>query len=206
MASWWIRLLARVNSVCTMTSWDWNQILGLPYPSEYVALTKECLAEFIGTLFIVFFGCGAAINNSHGNEFKPALAFGLAVFISIHLTSPISGAFLNPALSLAATIIGRLGLARMILFVLVQCLGAICGAFLLHMLVPDVSHNYGVNLLTMKFNETCDPDLFVNDTWACLDSSKSVYPLQGYFIEMFATLVLVLVVLSLTDPGAEQYW
>ena len=54
-----------------------------------------------------------------------SLAFGLAVFVGAQITGPISGGYMNPAVTLAGLIVGRLSLIRSIIFVLFQMVGAI---------------------------------------------------------------------------------
>ena len=44
-----------------MPRMDWHQLLGLPNPGDFSILTKELFGEFLGTLWIVFFGCGSVL-------------------------------------------------------------------------------------------------------------------------------------------------
>ena len=54
-----------------------------------------------------------------------SLAFGLAVFIGVHLTSSISGGNLNPAVTFGLFLTGRIGLFKLVFYIIAQCLGGI---------------------------------------------------------------------------------
>jgi len=64
----------------------------------------QCIAEFIGTFFLISFGCGAIIlselGNSHLGPFIPII-FGGTVTVMIYTVGHISGAHFNPAVTLA---------------------------------------------------------------------------------------------------------
>ena len=104
---------------------------------------KKFVAEFFGTLFLVFFACGIACvtNATEGNEglftVVVALAFGLALIASIYTIGYVSGSHINPAVSLAMLLDGRMGFGEFIGYVISQFLGAIAGAALLLIFVPQ---------------------------------------------------------------------
>ena len=54
-----------------------------------------------------------------------SLAFGLAVFIGVHLTSSLSGGNLNPAVTFGLFLTGRIGLFKLVFYIFAQCLGGI---------------------------------------------------------------------------------
>lgn len=97
---------------------------------------KKFLAEFFGTLFLVFFACGIASVACEGAEgalrnFVIAAGFGLALIACIYTIGYRSGSHVNPAVSLAMLIDGRIGFGEFIGYVIAQFLGAIAGAALL---------------------------------------------------------------------------
>ena len=59
-----------------------------------------------------------------------SLAFGLAVAVGVQINGPISGGYLNPAVTLAGLVAGRLSLIRSMLFVIFQIIGGIGSLFL----------------------------------------------------------------------------
>ncbi len=88
-------------------------------------------AEFVGTLILVLFGCGAAVlAGEYVGQLGVALAFGFAIVALAYGLGPISGGHVNPAVSLGAWIAGRMSARDMLLYWLAQALGAVAGAAL----------------------------------------------------------------------------
>ena len=97
---------------------------------------KKFLAEFFGTLFLVFFACGIASVACAGAEgallnFVIAAGFGLALIACIYTIGYRSGSHVNPAVSIAMLLDGRMTFGEFIVYVIAQFLGAIAGAALL---------------------------------------------------------------------------
>ena len=91
---------------------------------------KKCLAEYMGTFLLCFVGCGAAIQNN--NPIASPLIF---VFLIIGLASvfgPISGAHLNPSVSLAFLLTGQMKLKDFRFYIVSQFYVAICVFFFLY--------------------------------------------------------------------------
>lgn len=103
---------------------------------------KKFIAEFLGTLFLVFFACGIACvtKAGEGNDglftIVVALGFGLTLIACIYTIGNISGSHVNPAVSLAMLIDGRMSFVEFIGYIVAQFLGAIAGAALLLIFVP----------------------------------------------------------------------
>ena len=104
---------------------------------------KKYVAEFIGTLVLVVFGCGSAVaaNTLLGTAGQPlplafstlliAFAFGLSIVAMAYSIGNISGCHINPAVSLAMLISGKLSGKDFAGYVAAQFLGGIAGAGLL---------------------------------------------------------------------------
>jgi len=102
-------------------------------------ISRELSAEFIGTFMLVFVGAGAVIlNPAATGALIPALAHGLILVAIIATFGHISGAHVNPAVSLAAWLGGHLSTQKLGYYMLVQFLGAFvaCGALLAVMPTP----------------------------------------------------------------------
>jgi aquaporin Z len=107
---------------------------------------KTFLAEFVGTLALVLFGCGAAVlGGDHVGQLGIALAFGFAIVAMAYGIGPISGCHVNPAVSLAVFVAGRMSVTEMLLYWAAQFLGAVAGAALLLLIAGGTVHGLGAN-------------------------------------------------------------
>lgn len=114
---------------------------------------KKYLAEVVGTMILVFMGCGSAIALGcapEGGHLAVALAFGLAIVATAYVIGNISGCHINPAVSLAVLISKKMSVVDFIGYVISQIVGAIIGAALLFVLVgviglPDATGGLGSN-------------------------------------------------------------
>ena len=102
----------------------------------HMSLSKRVLAELIGTFWLVFCGCGAAVIAANfpetGVHFVGiALAFGLAVLTAAYAFGAISGAHFNPAITLGVAVAKRFPTKEIVPYVVAQVAGAILGAVLL---------------------------------------------------------------------------
>ena len=95
---------------------------------------KKYVAEFIGTFVLVLFACGtAAVSGCATNEkniayFITALAFGLVIVAMAYSIGNVSGCHINPAVSIAMLVSGKLGIKDFIGYIVAQFAGAIAGA------------------------------------------------------------------------------
>lgn len=107
---------------------------------------KKYLAELIGTMVLVFMGCGSAIFlgcDTSGGLLAVAFAFGLAIISMAYVIGNISGCHINPAVSLAMFINKKISGKDFICYMIAQVIGAIIGAAILKTLI-----GLGINDLT----------------------------------------------------------
>ena len=97
-------------------------------------MSAKYVAEFLGTFLFVFIACGAAAL-AGGNILITALAFGIALAMSILLFGPVSGGNFNPAVSAGLAVTGQMPYGQMVGYIIAQCLGAIVAAALLAYLI-----------------------------------------------------------------------
>ncbi len=93
---------------------------------------RRYIAELIGTMVLVLFGCGsAAIAGPVLGNLGIALAFGLSIVAMAYVIGDISGCHINPAVSIGMWIDGRMDAKDLILYIVFQCIGAIIGIAIL---------------------------------------------------------------------------
>lgn len=94
---------------------------------------KKYIAECIGTAILVLFGCGTAIIS--GDVLTTAMAFGLSIVAVAYAFGDVSGAHVNPAVSFAMWMRGKLSAKDLGFYVLFQVIGAFVGSLLLWAIV-----------------------------------------------------------------------
>ncbi|GMB80665.1 aquaporin Z [Shinella zoogloeoides] len=100
---------------------------------------KKLSAEFLGTFWLVFGGCGSAIFAAAfpglGIGFLGvALAFGLTVLTMAYAVGGISGGHFNPAVSVGLTVAGKFPASRLVPYIVAQVVGAVVAAAVLYLI------------------------------------------------------------------------
>ena len=144
-----------------------------------INIRQKLSAEFTGTFALVLAGTGAIVSNELSSgavgHTGIALTFGLVVWVMIAAFGDRSGAHFNPAVSLALAASGRFPWRDVPGYVAAQCLGATAASWLLRNLVPAAQ------------------------TLGATRPSGSTG--QSFALETLLTLILMLVILSVSDPG-----
>ena len=155
-------------------------------------MIRKLMSEFVGTMLLVLFGCGTAVAvntyvTSIYNVSLPftmvliALAFGLVLMAVVHVFGSVSGAHVNPAVSIAMAIDKRMSVIECIEYVVVQILGGIVGAELLGIIFNGYT-SLGAN------------------GYANISALPSITTLAtALIVEIILTFTFVLVVLSVTS-------
>ncbi len=103
-------------------------------------MLKRLTGEFLGTFGLVFCGTGAIVINQESNgaitHLGIAITFGLIVMAMILSFGHISGAHINPAVSIALCVSKRFKWRNLIPYILAQIVGALLASFILHYLFP----------------------------------------------------------------------
>ena len=106
-------------------------------------LARSALAEAIGTFALVFAGCGAIMVDARTHALGHvgvAISFGLVIMAMIYAVGHISGAHLNPAVTLAFAVARHFPAARMPAYWAAQLAGATAAALVLRGSLGDVAH------------------------------------------------------------------
>jgi MIP family channel proteins len=115
--------------------------LGLTAKDLSPNLFRAALAELIGVLLFVFIGCGAVVMfvslEIDAWLVGIALAHGLAIAVLVAATARISGGHINPAVTFAAVVTGRMKAGPGVVYVAAQLIGAVIGALLLQIVLID---------------------------------------------------------------------
>ena len=159
-------------------------------------LGKRSLAEFIGTFWLVFGGCGSAVLAGAfpglGIGFAGvALAFGLTVLTMAFAIGHISGCHLNPAVSIGLWAGRRFRGAELLPYIVAQVLGAIAAAAVLYLIACGKA----------GFS-TSGSEFAANGYGAHSPGGYSL--LSAFVIEVVLTFGFLIVIMGSTDPRAPQ--
>jgi aquaporin Z len=160
---------------------------------ETVKDTQKYVAEFLGTFTLVFIGCGSAvIAGSHIGFAGISFAFGLTVLAMVYAIGPISGCHINPAISIAMLVAGKMKGKDCLMYIIAQCLGAIVGAAILLAIANGVS-GYERSVAGLGQNGFGD------------DGSPGGYSLAACFLaEVVLTAIFLFVIFGSTSKGAPK--
>lgn len=111
---------------------------------------RATIAEFFGTFTLVFLGAGAgALAGTNGiGQAGVALTHGIALMFIIYTWGWVSGAHVNPAVTLGALVTGKAGIGTAISYWIAQFLGAAVAAYLLNYIVPGTNLGQTIGDLT----------------------------------------------------------
>ncbi|NXX48203.1 AQP5 protein, partial [Tricholaema leucomelas] len=115
-----------------------------------LAFARSVFVEFISTLIFVFIGLGSALKwpSALPSILQIALAFGLAIGTLVQAFGHISGAHINPAVTIAFFVGNQISFLRMLFYVGAQLVGAIAGAGILYGVTPaNTRGNLAINAL-----------------------------------------------------------
>lgn len=157
--------------------------------------TQKLLAEFFGTFWLVFGGCGSAVFAAAFPELGigfagVALAFGLTVVTMAYAVGHISGGHFNPAVSVGLWIGGRFKSSELPGYIIVQVLGAVAAATVLYIIAsgaPGFSTDGG----------------FASNGYG--DHSPGKYSLMAALVaEVVLTFFFLLIILGVTSDKAPK--
>lgn len=143
---------------------------------------KKYIAELIGTFALVFAGTGAiVVNDLSGGTVSHvgvALTFGLVVMVMIYALGEVSGAHLNPAVTIGFYLARRLPLREVPFYILSQCVGALLASIALRLLFAGHS-TLGATI-------------------------PAGSPAQSFVLEIIITSILMFVILSVSIGAKEK--
>ncbi|XP_053560998.1 aquaporin-5-like [Bombina bombina] len=116
-----------------------------------LAFVRAVFAEFLATLLFVFLGCGSALNwpSSLPSVLQISLAFGLAIGTLVQTFGHVSGAHINPAVTISFLVGSHISILRATFYIIAQLVGAIAGAGILYGVVPpSIRGNLAINAVS----------------------------------------------------------
>ncbi|MDU6170587.1 MAG: MIP/aquaporin family protein [Citrobacter koseri] len=169
--------------------------------SQTSTLKGQCIAEFLGTGLLIFFGVGCVaalkVAGATFGQWEISIIWGLGVAMAIYLTAGVSGAHLNPAVTIALWLFACFDKRKVVPFIISQVAGAFCAAALVYGLYYNLFADFEQTHHIVRGSiESVD-----------LAGTFSTYPnphinfVQAFAVEMVITAILMGLILALTDDG-----
>lgn len=150
-------------------------------------------AEFIGTGLLVFFGNGvvatAILYGAYQGQWQPSILWGLTVMAIVYCIGAVSGAHINPAVTLSQALFRGFGWMKAVYYWIAQLAGGFAGAALLHGVIAPV-------LRTQGFNET------TARIFSCYPGAN-LPNFNAFLWEVMLTMMLVMVILAIGDAAND---
>ncbi|NIY82719.1 MIP/aquaporin family protein [Vibrio hepatarius] len=170
------------------------------------SLFGECLAEFIGTGLLIFFGVGCVaalvLTGAQFGQWEISIVWGFGVTIAIYCTAGVSGAHINPAVTIALAAFHGFDKAKVIPYILSQLLGAFCSAALVYSLYANLFTEYEVAHDMLRSSPEALATAGIFSTYP--NAALSFF--GAFAVEFVITAVLMFAILALGDEhnGASR--
>jgi glycerol uptake facilitator protein len=180
------------------------------------SLLGECAAEFTGTLILVFFGVGAVnaavLTGATQGLWQVAAIWAIAVALAIYATGAVSGAHINPAITIALAVWRGFPKKKICPYIGAQVAGAFCGSLVLYglfhgpLLHFEATHHLtrgapGSELAAMVFGEYFPNPAMIGTN---AESYRQVSLLTAFLGEAIGTGFLACFVFTLTSPRRPE--
>lgn len=162
-------------------------------------LFGQCLAEFIGTGLLIFFGVGCVaalvLTGAQYGQWEVSIVWGLGVTIAIYCTAGVSGAHINPAVTIALAMFHGFDKAKVVPYIISQLLGAFCSAALVYSLFGNLFTEYEAAHGLVRSSEAALATAGIFSTYP--HAALSFVGAMG--VEFVITAVLMFTILALGD-------
>lgn len=165
---------------------------------------KEMIGETLGTFMLVLFGCGAVavsvLFDAHQGLMQVALAWGIGVTLSIYVTRHLSCAHLNPAVSIAMVLSGRMKQGKLPVYLVSQFAGAILAGLVLYSLFgPSISAYEAAHHIVRGTPESIQTAMIFGEYYPSPGSAAKVSLPLAIGTEAFGTFLLIIMIFALTE-------
>jgi glycerol uptake facilitator protein len=166
--------------------------------------SRELIGEALGTFILVLFGCGSVavsvLFDAHQGLMQIALAWGVGVTLSIYLTRHLSCAHLNPAVSVAMVIGGRMSVCKLPVYIVSQFTGAVLAGLVVYGLFsPSILSYETAHGIIRGTAASIKTAMLLGEYYPSPGSSAVVSMPLAIAAEAFGTFLLVLMIFALTE-------
>ena len=164
-------------------------------------LRGQCIAEFLGTALLIFFGTGCVAALKLGGAdlglWEISIIWGVGVSMGVYLAAGVSGAHLNPAVSIALWLFGTFERNKVPAYILAQTAGAFCAAALVYGLYSSLFFDFEQ---AQQITRGSVASLQLASVF-CTYPHPSLSIGQAFLVEVVITAILLGMIMALTDDG-----
>ena len=165
------------------------------------SLLGKCIAEFIGTALLIFFGVGCVaalvLAGASFGQWEISIMWGMGVAIAIYCPAGVSGAHINPAVTIALALFHGFGKEKVLPYIISQLLGAFCSAALIYALYSNLFADYEIAHGFLRSSEAALSTAGIFSTYP----HPSLSMFGAFSVEFVITAVLMFVILALGDEN-----
>jgi glycerol uptake facilitator protein len=167
-------------------------------------LSKEFIGETLGTFLLVLFGCGSVavsvLFGAYQGIMQIAMAWGVGVTLAIYLTRHLSCAHLNPAVTLAMVMSGRMKVRKLPTYLIGQFTGAFLAGLVVYLLfAPSISAFESAHNIIRGSVESVQTAKMFGEYYSSPGSPAVVSLPLAIGAETFGTFLLLLMIFALTE-------
>lgn len=164
-------------------------------------LLGQCIAEFIGTGLLIFFGVGCVaalvLTGASFGQWEISIMWGMGVAIAIYCTAGVSGAHINPAVTIALAAFHGFEKRKVLPYIISQMAGAFCSAALIYALYSNLFTDYEIANGFLRNSEAALSTAGIFSTYP----HPSLSILGAFSVEFVITAVLMFAILALNDES-----
>lgn len=165
------------------------------------SLKGQCIAEFLGTALLIFFGTGcvaaAVVGGASLGLWEISIIWGVGVSMAVYLAAGVSGAHLSPAVTIALWLFGGFDRKKVPFYIVAQVAGAFSGAALIYGIYVSLFFDYEQTHQIVRGSVESLQLAAVFSTYP--HASLSIG--QAFLVEVVITAILLALIMALTDDG-----
>ena len=165
------------------------------------SLRSQCIAEFMGTGLFIFFGasclCAVKLAGASFGLWEICIVWGLGIALAVYLTAAVSGAHLNPAVTIALWLFACFDGKKVIPYIISQTAGAFGGALVCFVIYYNL---FGTYETAHQMVRGSPESLYLASIFSTFPNADiSVW--QAALVEVIITSILMCLIMALTDDG-----
>lgn len=162
-------------------------------------ILQQCIVEFLGTGLVIFAGIGclaaSKLTHFHLNQYEMSIILGCSVSLAIYLSISISGAHLNPAITIFFWLFYKFNKKKVIPYIISQIFGAFFFTILIYYIYYNmfISFEHQYNIVRGTKESLQLASIF------CVYPKKDDAFIYDFIIEIIITIIFIIILMKIND-------